>query len=200
MLHESQRDFGPSSTERWSCRQGDLVLWARCNPERVFADDAGKHDVADFWEMREGQWVTMTNRLCDLPPWVRLHPLELAGAAAMALIDSINSGEYKHPDEPMDGPNIWRVMAGDSVAWVRPDGRPALTSASPSLLVMTFEESALVVGEPLPTSMEGLLEFGDATEPPPGKRTVAALQMALDAVRKLGVPRTLAMDGWRFGG
>ena len=46
-------------------------------------------------------------------------------------------------DEPMDCPNLWRVFAGDRLAWVGPP-RGGVESVDGVLAVVEFRENALV--------------------------------------------------------
>src|SRR5207245_1747390 len=74
--------------------------------------------VSDLWELKNGDFVTITNRIEDVPPWFELHPLEAAGRLAYWMMEKLNSG-YK-PSEPCDGPNLWRIFAGDRLLWIGP--------------------------------------------------------------------------------
>ncbi len=70
-------------TLRWPCRRGDFFLWLGypnifSGPEAI--------QCYDFWEMRDGQHVTITNRLEDLPLWFRLHPTEVCDSFVHAIM------------------------------------------------------------------------------------------------------------------
>lgn len=54
------------TTLRWSCRRGGYVLWLQ------FTDPIAEHSLGmvDFWEMRDRDFVTITNRPDDLPAFV----------------------------------------------------------------------------------------------------------------------------------
>ena len=69
-------DFQRDMTVRWPCRSGDLLIWSRV--KNVFASPDIR--ILDVWTMREGNFVTITNRLADLPPWFELHPTEVCGS------------------------------------------------------------------------------------------------------------------------
>jgi hypothetical protein len=102
-------DFKSDTTLRWPCRAGDYLLWAGC---RGFGGSA--FDIDDFWELRDGNHVTITNRFADLPGWFQLHPLEASGSNAYRIMERLNEGMEVRP--PYDGPNLWRVFAGGRIA------------------------------------------------------------------------------------
>ena len=51
-------------TERWSCREGDLLVWLRA-PGFMQANEDFR--VVDYWYMRHGEHVIVSNR-----PWIFL--------------------------------------------------------------------------------------------------------------------------------
>src|SRR5579859_4346987 len=110
--HEQVITFGHDTTMHWPCRRGDFLLWLES--PGLFAKEPS---MADFWEMRDGDFVTITNRADDLPTWFELHPSEAQGDLVQVLMAKLNAG-WQPPDEPMDGSNLWRLKAGDRLAWV----------------------------------------------------------------------------------
>src|SRR4029077_3432919 len=108
--------FHSDMTLRWSCRSGDYVFWARF--QGIFSSSPGNYyKIADVWELRDGNFVTVTNRHADLPDWFDLYPTEVSGPLSCLWMMKRLEGGYK-PKEPIEGPNIWRVFAGDRVVWV----------------------------------------------------------------------------------
>jgi hypothetical protein len=53
--------FGSDSTVRWSCRAGDYVLWVRYTS--FWTASERQFEVPDFWAMKDGDWITITNRV-----------------------------------------------------------------------------------------------------------------------------------------
>jgi hypothetical protein len=148
----------------------------------------------DLWEMRDGYRLIVTNRLEDLPPWFRLHPTEVYGSLAYRMMDKVEKGDY--PSEPMDGPNLWRLKSGDRVAWVgaeRPDRHPV----NGILAILDCRESALAVGA-AGWECPGVAGFGAPTIADTKPDDVALCRAAVNAVRKMGLPRELALE-WRLG-
>ena len=101
--------FAQDMTLRWPCRRGDIILWMGYSnlfqkPELI--------QIHDFWEMRDGYHVTITNRLEDLPAWFELHLTEACNLLALKLMAKMEKG-YK-PGQPIDGPNLWRLRSGES--------------------------------------------------------------------------------------
>ncbi len=186
--------FRSDSTIRWSCREGDYILWVRY--EGLFAPQESQFGAPDFWEMKDGDWVTITNRVQDLPSWFELHPLEAAGSLVYWMMKKVNDG-YQ-PCEPCDGPNVWKVFAGDRLVWVGPT-RAGLAAEEGVLGLISFEENALVTGEPWHIP-EGFPTFGDVKEKEPSAPVTVLLRKGWLAACDLGTPRVAAADGqWRLG-
>ena len=186
--------FRSDSTIRWSCREGDYVLWVRY--EGQFASQEDQFGAPDFWEMKDGDWVTITNRVQDLPPWFELHPLEAAGSLVYWMMRKVNDGY--DPSERCDGPNVWRVFAGDRLVWVGPT-RTGLTADDGVLGLISFEDNALVIGEPWHIS-KGSPTFGDVKEKEPSAPVTLLLRKGLLTACALGPPRIAAADArWTLG-
>jgi hypothetical protein len=146
--------------------------------------------------MKDGDWVTITNRVQDLPPWFELHPLEAAGTIVYWMMKKLNDG-YQH-SEPLDGPNVWRIFAGDRLVWVGP-ARHGVEAEDGVLGLIDFEDNALVTGEPFHVS-EGFPTFGEIEESEPTAPTKLLLRQGWLAARGLGTPRVVAADDqWRLG-
>jgi hypothetical protein len=149
-----------------------------------------------MWEMKDGNSVTLTNRWQDLPSWFELHPLETSGALAYRMQIKLNEG-YESA-EPMEGPNLWRVLAGDRLVWVG-KSRSDLKSEDGILNLVDFRENALVVGEPFDFS-PGFPTFGGFLEDNFSDELTRIGRSAVAAVVHLGAPRTIAADDrWRIG-
>jgi hypothetical protein len=168
------------------------MLWAKslgmgAAPERPYS-------IADIWQMRDGDFITLTNRVVDLPAGFSLHPMEISGALLAQMCEGLANRDPL--DEPIDGPNLWRVRAGDRVAWM---GKPrAGASGDGNVLgIVTFRTDALVYGEPVRMT-HGWPTFGVLSEPPltdgPG-----LCRAGFEAILKAGLPRELALDlQWRL--
>jgi hypothetical protein len=184
--------FRRDMTLRLSCRAGDFLLWfgyrdVFSGPEAI--------QCFDLWEMRDGYHVTITNRLADLPAWFRLHPTEVCDSFVDKMMGKVEKGDYR--SEPMDSPNLWRLKSGDRVAWVgdqRPDRRPV----NGVLAVLDCRESALAVGAVDWDSVEESAGFGAPTAPEVKPDNVTRCQAAVNAVKKLGLPREWAPE-WKLG-
>lgn len=185
-------NFMRDMTLRLSCRAGDFLLWLG------YRDILSGHDAIqcfDLWEMRDGYHLMVTNRLDDLPPWFRLHPTEVCGDFVYKMMDKVEKGDY--PSEPMDGPNLWRLQSGDRVAWVgaeRPDRRPV----NGILAILDCRESALAVGAAAWDSVQEFAGFGAPRSAKMKPIDLARCQAAINAVKKLGLPREWAPE-WRLG-
>ena len=141
--------------------------------------------------MRDGDYLTTTNRWADLPAWFELHPLEVADRAVTEMMKRLDAG-YK-PKEVMDGPSLWRAKTGDRLVWVSLAG-----SDNPVKELLNLRACALVLGENSNPTPEGIAAFGapEGEELPPA--AAAAMRAGFDAAVSLGVPREFAPE-WRFG-
>ena len=182
---ETVLKFGRDSTLRWSCREGDYVMWIRMSGDILVM---GKPDVIDIWQLGDGDWVTITNRTADLPIWLSLHPTEVHDQAARLMMKRLDE-KQAIPDEPLDGPNLWRVLAGDRMAWVTDE-----TIAE----IVSFDENALVIGnsETNPDPLWFAI-FDEAA--PDAQRTAISCRKAVKIVEELGLPRTIGIPPWTIG-
>jgi hypothetical protein len=154
------------------------------------SDRASSWTIRDFWQLRDGDYLTITNRWADLPGWFELHPLDVANCAWSEMKKRLDAG-YE-PKEVMDGPNLWRVKAGDRLAWVT-----VADSTNPAKGLLDLRACALVLGENTNPTSEGIIAFGA----PEGKKlptVAAALRTGFDVLVGLGVPRVFAEE-WKFG-
>ncbi len=186
----SIRRFGDDLTVRWSCRAGDFVLWVGLQNALAFDHESGWM-IRDFWMMRDGDFVTITNRSADLPLWFELHPSEVCGRAAFKMMERLQAGHQ--PKEPMDAPTIWRVKAGDRLVWGSLEPYSELVHE-----IMVFEANALVSGESSTGDSDWPIHFvaPDEKDLPPAAATT--MRAGFKAAVGLGVPRIFAEE-WRFG-
>ena len=186
--------FRPDMTLRWACRAGEYMLWASC--QGPLSGSSNPYGVADVWELRDGNFVTITNRNFDLPDWFDLHPLEVSGRLVEWMRRRLDAG-YE-PNDPMDGPNLWRIRAGDRVAWVGTP-RGGVDGEGPVLGLLNFNADALVYGEPLEIS-RGFPTFGGFEQKDQSEERVRLAREDWKAICSLGEPRIVAADPqWRLG-
>lgn len=182
---ESVLNFGRDSTLRWSCREGDYILWLRMSGGIL---KVGKPNVIDFWQLGDGDWATITNRIADLPVWFSLHPTEVHGQAARLMMKRLEENEAL-PDDPHDSPNLWRVLAGDRIAWITDKNIAEIIS---------FEENALVIGSS--ETNPDPLRFAHVDDTAPDfQRTAISNHNAIEIVEELGMPRTIGIPPWTIG-
>ena len=172
-------------TLRWACRAGDYLLWASFK--------SGGYTIADVWELDDGNFVTLTNRAADLPTWFDLHPLEASGRH-VAWMQRRVAGGYDLAG-PLDGPNLWRVFAGDRLAWVG-QRRAGIDSSDGVLAVVDFRENALVCGEPI----DPVAGFGGFAAGDPSPKSVEMCNAAWEVIRRAGIPRAASANyQWCIG-
>jgi hypothetical protein len=185
-------DFGRDSTMRWSPRAGDYIMWTRCTD--LFAQGESAFRILDFWEIRDGDAVTMTNRMEDLPAWFELHPTEARGVLAYAVLARLEGGWA--PGEPLDGPNLWRAQCGDRLVWVDPSAAREGEDAVRALV--NFRESALVFGEST-TATDWTMLFGAPSTERASPEVAAAMRSGFLAAVQLGLPRSVDTGDWGLG-
>lgn len=181
--------FGSDTTERLSCRAGDMLLWFRWGNPFL----GGELQMPDLWTFQDGDQVILTNRVADLPPWFTLHGDEVR-SPSLSLLEQFMATNHE-PDEPMVGPNIWRVFAGDLVAWTG-DARPGHGSDQGVLRIYRFTEESLVLGDARAPGPFGMM-FDPAVQQDPIQMMRA--QRAAWMVRQMGFPDAMAADDeWKL--
>jgi hypothetical protein len=185
-------EFRRDMTLRWPCRRGDFILWFRFDD--ILSGPEGLK-CRDFWEMRDGYHVTLTNRLEDMPPWFKLHPTEICDSFLDKLRTQIEKGDY--PPMPLDGPNLWRMKTGDRLAWVGAD-RPDRASVDGILAIVDFRDCALVIGEGDRGGLKDFIGFGSLTTPEMSEEDITRCQNAVKVIRDRGAPRGWGPE-WRLG-
>ena len=193
--------FRRDTTVRWDCHAGDFIFWLRWEGGLVLNFE--KIDILDLWKMKDGDTVTITNQLADLPTWFELHPTEVCGTLHSWMGAKLKAGDI--PDHPMDAANLWKILAGDRVVWVR-HSRASAPSSESLLALLDFYECALAIGESDPghlkqSSIPGHLDhdfitFGAITDPE--ERPGDAAFEGLEAVKRLGIPRVVS-TAWMLG-
>jgi len=186
--------FGKDTTIRLSCRAGDYLLWGGFNGIAEPADNL--YSINDLWQLADGDFVTITNRYVDLPPWFDLHPLETSGSLAQRLYGSSISVDQTL-GEICDGPNIWRVSVGDRLVWVGKK-RSGVEFDNGVLSVITFNEHALVIGEPI-TLEDGLPGFGGFVQQEQSPESLMLGRRGWEAVKGLGLPHEVNEGRWTLG-
>ena len=189
-LQAVAQPFREDLTVRWSCRRGEYVLWVGTD-SLLKADQASSWTIRDFWEMRDGEHITITNRWVDLPGWFEPHPSEVANSAALEMMKRLDAGD--EPKEVMGAPNLWRPKAGYRLVWVS-----LAEPNKPVKKLLDLQACALVLGENSNLSFVAVAAFGspEGKELPPANATV--MRGGFDAAVALGVPREFALE-WRFG-
>ncbi len=182
VLNRTERDF----TTHWSCRKGDILLWFRRGP---FAGENASAKVIDLCSMPDSAFIIITNRWQDFPDWFDLHPLEVKDSLATWMMKRINGGEV-YPEEPLEGPNIWRAKGGDRIVWAGPP-RPGRASVNGILGLLDCREAVAVLME----HPDGPLAFMDFNETSDSKIMCRA---GADAEHSLGPIRQFAED-WKLG-
>ncbi len=175
------------------CRPGDQVLWLRGSGFLNDASDGA--NILDFWEIHPGDQVLITNQVDDLPPWFQLHPSEVRGKAALAMLRVIEEG--RAASAPLDGPNVWRVMAGDRLVWTGAP-RPGCDGCNGVLSIFDVRADCLVLGRPGADDLEAWLTFGAPSSNTPNPVALAAARSGLKMVIALGCPGIVSVE-WQLG-
>lgn len=188
--------FGANQTLRWDVSPGDYIVWVRW--KNVFSSNPDI-TVRDFWEMREGDLVSITSNIEDLPTWFELHPTEVSGYKACLMMGKKLKGGWR-PKDKVDGPNLWRAMTGDRVLWIA--GVEA-QNEDPTQTLVVLGNNALVFGERRvhADDLAWFLSFGATLESRPSQRVARLMLAGLDEIKRQGLPREIADTGcgWHIG-
>src|SRR5262249_1730486 len=186
--------FTSGMTMRWACQGGDYLVWGRF--QGIMAPSGKEYRLAALWVLRDGDSVLLSNRIDDLPSWFSLHPLEVSGTLVGWMQQKLVDG-YK-PDAPVEGPTVWRVVAGDRVGWV---GSPSagVDVVDGVVAVMEFRNNALVCVESADiTDVRSATRGFTVAQPSP--EAVALCNAGWRAVRAGGLPRVASADNqWCIG-
>mgnify|MGYP000415735177 CR=1 FL=1 len=186
-------NFTHDSTLYLPVKEGDFLIF--CFFRGLLYKKEEAYTIADIWELRDGDKVTISNRPCDFPDWFQLHPTEVCNRFAHEMMKKLKAG-YE-PKEVMDGPNIWRLRDGDRLIWMG-ESRTGYPDDLGLLQVFDFKSCALIAGEPHDSGFESFVEFGSVTDR--WEKTKASIkgQNAFFLVTYLGLPRTFSPE-WKIG-
>jgi hypothetical protein len=106
---------------------------------------------------------------------------------------AVETGDYL--PHVIDGPNIWRAKAGDRL--VRIGTKQRMDVPWPMMSIVDLTANALVVGETNNKASDPLL-FGAVTDEDAAQRDGDLFRAGIDAVERLGTPRTVSTK-WSIG-
>jgi len=186
--------FRNNTTIRLSCRAGDYLLW--CGFKGIPSLTNDPYAINDLWQLKDGDFITITNRQVDLPPWFELHPLEVSNSLIYWMKKKLDSG-YK-PQDIIDGSNIWRALTGDRLIWVGKQ-RHGDEFDNGVLSIITFDNNAAIFGESS-SDDKGFTYFGEFDlQEQPEEDKVLCLN-GWNALSKLQTPRSASADRkWTIG-
>lgn len=176
--------FGIEHTERLPGRGGDLLIHVRALPLK------GKLTLSDVWKLSDNTQILLTNRHQDLPDWFKMHPLETGGTALGWMKQLLEAG-YEPPEDPMEGPGIWRLCSGDKLVWLHH------TRNADQMTIYEIGACGLLVrastgdSEDLPFLSDGIDQPDDATD-------LKRVQDCWGQISLLPASRTFS-DTWLFG-
>lgn len=187
--------FNRNSTVRWSCRKDDIILWF--SYKGIRGDAKNNLELKDIWSLKDGDFLTITNRFEDIPQWFEFYPFEVKSSFAYKLLPEFNKGNYAK--EPIDGPNIWRPKSGDYLVWLRTstidDPENAIKSS------ISFKECSLVIGENTNKNSESFgdfVHFGELLPDNKYDNKLKLSRMVFDKLTELGLPRVFSPI-WKIG-
>lgn len=179
-------------TTRLSCRKGDILFLL--NLTGLLSPENDSMALTDYWRFNDGDFVTITNRIEDLPAWFELHPSEVSGKYARWMMKKLNDG-YQ-PGEKVTAPNLWRIRAGDRLVWIGPK-RTNITSELDVLMILECNNDSLVIGENKEQTIEALF-FSDMGVMSEKEKEI--FRVGHKYVLSKGFPRVAACDSWSIGG
>jgi hypothetical protein len=182
--------FKNDSTMRFSFRSEDMLVWFRFT--NIFSKES--LSIQDMWKLKDGDYATLTNRWEDIPSWFELHPLETKDLFVYRMMKKLDDGF--EPDSIMDGPNILRVNAGDTIVWFG-KSRSDIKSENGVLGVIKMYSNALMLGEASSVkSVMDALRFGSVEEC--SQDEIKQVHSVLNKLREEGFPRTYSTS-WKLG-
>lgn len=182
-----RKDF----TTRLSCRNGFFAIWFSW-PGRLNIS-INNIQIKDIWELTNGDFITITNRIEDIPAWFRFHPSEVKNKFSRRLIDQFNKGEY--PASPIDRTNVWRPKTGDRVVLYKIEDS---IDGDSILAYISFYEESLLIGENTKKGLDDLMNFGMEVEPVDEVRKFKMASKAKEKVIEMGLPREFSTF-WKIG-
>mgnify|MGYP000677460862 CR=1 FL=1 len=185
--------FNRDSTNRFSCRKGDYLIWF--GPKGVFSSN-NKIAIKDIWQLKDGDFLTITNRYQDLPNWFELHPIEASNKSAYWMKEKLNSGYV--PGAIMKANNIWRIYAGDRLVLIG-NSRDGFDSDEGILSIITFNTNAIVIGDSQ-TNENVFEDFGSISNETQTEEEKELFNRVYKTVLELKQPRSISMGGqWTMG-
>jgi hypothetical protein len=182
--------FGKDTTKRISFRKDDLLFHLRFT--NIFNKTVS---ILDVWQLKSGDYATITNRLDDLPSGFKLHPTEACGPLVYKIIEQYNGSDG--PSEPIYSNNLWRVRDGDMLIWLGSD-RPDNKSDNGILQIYLFSECALLSGESNYKTLENSIDFGAITNIPNYDKRINEVRELLKSLKLKGLPNSIS-TAWRLG-
>jgi len=185
------KQFEANKTVRWPCRQGDIVLWYSFGKtlETVAGNPSPK--IKDIWKYKTDASVLITSRCDDLPEWFSLHPLETSGRSARWMRGELNKG-YQPMDEPLDGPNIWRVKEGGYLVRLG-TAKPSSAEEERIVEVLELRENVLVIGT---IGSSKLQDVYSVSSDMLDEKELQLCARVTDILSQRGLPRTMSLGGW----
>ena len=153
----------------------------------------GGYDPVDVWAVGRGDFITITNRLEDVPDWLAIYPTEVANKNVEKMRNKLSTGNIPH-FVTNDYENVWKPNISDFIVWVG-DPRRGVNSQGDVLGIFRFRAGSVVIQN-----------FKDQTYNPEGREAIKYLNPSNSAkmiepynfIVNLGMPRQLAI-GWRLG-
>ncbi|MEI6279023.1 MAG: hypothetical protein WCQ16_06535 [Verrucomicrobiae bacterium] len=144
---------------------------------------------ADFWLLDRPVEFAITSKFSDLPPWFTLHPTEMEGELAQAMIGQLQ-GRASFSD-PVYAPNAWRVKEGDRIAFFfeRPWTKPTENG-----FIIDIGENSLVYWQLPGGGLPNMLDAFGASPAEDDEKRKRWMQEASASIGAMGLPRTCALD------
>jgi len=167
-----------------------MLIWFRFT--NIFSKES--LSILDVWQLKDGDYATLTNRWEDIPSWFELHPTEALNTNSYKMMMKLEDG-YK-PKQIMDGPNIWRINAGDTIVWLGKT-RSDMKSEDGILNTIKFNSNALLLGESTNVEgIEGAFMFGSLSQK--SNDEIEKMRSIVEKLRGEGIPRIYSTE-WGLG-
>ena len=168
--------------------EGDVLMWIRW--DILTASPSITFQAIDLWRHSHGDQVNITTSAKEVPVWFQFHATERSHGVSLEMMANLCAGIGA--EEIQEGPNIWRVCAGDRIIWTGCSREPSKETEG-WVHVYSFDENALVTGTPL-SLLDSFPIFGMKAGQEFSSEQLQYAKAGIAYAKKLGAPSIISAD------
>ncbi len=179
----------PMKQEMIRFQDGDVLFWLKRGE-----DGQGTYSPVDFWCGRTGKSVRAAFEWNRLPDWFVLSVSEAAGT----LVDRFRKAEVLEDEvssEPMSGNGLWKVCAGDKLAFLCAP-RMILGCYKPPFALYEVADKCLLWGGDTDEDLGPDPEFGAPLDTVMNSPMTHEFIRGATSLANSRPPRVVAVGGW----